>query len=632
MDRSVNDLHAAARAAGLARDWEDADGVAQRVPDEILARILGRLDTAAPAERFLSADAGRPIALPDGVTGPVELLLEDGTSLTRTIAAGDTLPPIERVGYHRLIAGDRSYTLALAPRRCPAPPARTWGAAVQIAALRGPDDRPFGDAGTLAEAATAFGRVGAQALAISPTHALFPADPARFSPYSPSTRLFHNVLLADPALIGVPLPPAPAPTLIEWEQAGRARMVQLRAAYGLAGDVARSAAQAYRRQCGLALEAHARFDALHAAFGGHGWQDWPAEYRDPHGEAVIRFAAAHEDEIAFHAFLQWLVDLGLAQAQRAARERMAVGLIADLAVGMDPGGSHGWSARGDLLDGLTVGAPPDPLGPDGQGWGITALDPFALERTGFQPFIATLRAALAHAGGIRIDHALGLERLWVIPAGEPPDRGAYLRMPGEHLKRIVAIEAQRAGALVIAEDLGTVPPGFRDTLRDRRMLGMRVLPFERTGDGGFVPPAVWDDMAVAMTGTHDTPTVAGWWKGRDIDWARRLGRRSRHADESADRTHRADERAALWQAMGEEGMPPAEPPLDAILTHVAEAPCPLAIVPLEDLVGDEEQPNLPGTIDEHPNWRRRMPQPTEALLARRDVVRRTDLLTAERPG
>ncbi|MEH3103869.1 MAG: 4-alpha-glucanotransferase [Sphingomonas phyllosphaerae] len=612
-----------AAVAGLSRDWEDADGRPQHVADEVLEAILGCLDTTAPEVPFLSADAGRAIDLPDDVSGDAELLLDDGNHLALTIAEDGTLPPVERVGYHRLHAGGREYTLAVAPRRC-ALPKRGWGVAVQVPSLRADGDSAFGDAGALVEAAAAFARVGAQALAISPTHALFPADPTRFSPYSPSTRLFHNVLLADPALIGVPLPPARATALIDWPQAARERVAQLRTAFDLASEGALSAARAYRRQRGAALEAHARFDALHAALGGHGWQDWPTAYHDPHGEAVIRFAAEHEREVAFYAFLQWLADLGLATAQRTAKERMATGIVADLAVGMDAGGSHAWSARDELLTGLTVGAPPDPLGPDGQNWGITALDPFALQRTGFRAFIETLRVALAHAGGIRIDHALGLERLWVIPAGADASEGAYLKMPGTHLRRIVAIEAQRAEAVVIAEDLGTVPAGFRDTLAARCMLGMRVLPFERDAEGGFVPPADWDEAAVAMTGTHDTPTLAGWWKERDIDWAEQLGRSGVY------RARRAGERNALWEAMGKPGDPPAAPPVDAMIAHVASAPCPLAIVPFEDLLGLEEQPNLPGTIDEHPNWRRRMDAPTPALLARRDVARRIALLNAER--
>ncbi|MBB3475778.1 4-alpha-glucanotransferase [Sphingomonas sp. BK345] len=628
----MTDLAARAAAAGLVRDWEDADGNAQRVPDDVLAAVLDRLDPTPPETPFLSADADTAIDLPADASGAVELHFEDGGRATPKRDARGWLPPLDRPGYHRLLVGDRAYTLALAPRRCPEPPPRSWGAAVQIPALQSRERRAFGDAGALVEAAEAFGRAGAHALAISPTHALFPADPTRFSPYAPSTRLFHNVLLADPGLIGVPLPPAPAPPLIEWESAARERLQQLRGAYDLAGEAARSAALAFRRQRGVALEAHARFDALHARLGGRGWQDWPSNYQDPTSEAVIRFVAEHADDVAFYAFLQWLADLGLATAQRAARERMQVGLIADLAVGMDGGGSHAWGARDELLTGLTVGAPPDPLGPDGQNWGITALDPFALERTGFRPFVETLRATLAHAGGIRVDHALGLQRLWVVPEGESAGRGAYLTMPGDHLRRILAIEAQRAGALVIAEDLGTVPPGFRDELARRCMLGMRVLPFERDADGGFTDPAGWDEMAVAMTGTHDTPTVAGWWKGRDIDWAWKLGRRSRHASAAGDRAHRDEERAALWQTMGGTGAPPAQPPLDRVLAHVAAAPAPLAIVPVEDLLGEEEQPNLPGTVDEHPNWRRRLPAPTEQLLAQRDVARRTDLLTAERHG
>lgn len=631
MDRGVSDLDARAAAAGLSRDWEDADGRAQRVDDEVLEAILACLDTTAPETPFLSADAGAPIAVPagprSGSNRTAELLLDDGERLTLPVTADGTLPPVERVGYHQLHLHGRTYTLAVAPRRC-ATPARGWGVAVQVPGLRGSVESAFGDAGALAEAAAAFGRVGAQALAISPTHALFPADPTRFSPYSPSTRLFHNVLLADPGLIGLPSSPAHGDALIDWPEAARARMAKLRAAFDAADDGALVAANTYRRQRGAALEAHARFDALHAALGEHGWQDWPAAYRDPHGEAVIRFAAEHEREVAFHAFLQWLTDLGLATAQRAAKERMATGIIADLAVGMDGGGSHAWSAPGELLTGLTVGAPPDPLGPDGQNWGITALDPFALRRSGFGAFIETLRVALAHAGGIRIDHALGLERLWVIPAGEGAGRGAYLRMPGDHLRRIVAIEAHRAEALVIAEDLGTVPAGFRDTLSQRSMLGMRVLPFERDRQGGFVAPAEWDEAAVAMTGTHDTPTLAGWWSGRDIDWAEQLGR------SGADRVNRARERTALWQAMTASGNgagdPPVAPPVDAMIAHVAGAPCPLAIVPFEDLLALEEQPNLPGTIDEHPNWRRRMDAPTATLLARGDVARRTALLNAER--
>jgi 4-alpha-glucanotransferase len=609
----------------LLRDWVDASGTPPRAPPAVIAAIEARLDTRAPDSPFLSADAGRPIPLPPGGHGPVELLFEDGARSTPTVDHDGTIPATDRIGYHQLIVGDRAYMLAVAPRRCPEVPRHAWGVSLQIPALRGTPAAPFGDAGTLAETAAAFGHAGAQAIAISPTHALFPGALHRISPYSPSTRLFRNVLLADPTLIGVPVPPACGDELIDWPAAGARRLEALRSAYALAGDAAKAAAQAWRRQRGAELEAHARFDALHARFGGEGWRDWPLPYQDAGGEAVIRFAAEAEGDIAFFAFLQWLTDLSLATAQRAARDRMRIGLIADLAVGMTGDGSHAWSAPDDLLAGLTIGAPPDSLGPDGQNWGITALDPFALERSAFRPFIATLRAAFAHAGGLRIDHALGLDRLWVIPEGAEATQGAYLTMPADHLKRIVAIEAHRAQAIVIAEDLGTVPPGLRDGLAARCMLGMRVLPFERDADGAFVPPRDWDAQAVAMTGTHDTPTVVGWWRGRDLDWRERLGGRP-------DRIARERDKAGLWTMLGEDGPPPADAPLDTILSAVAEAPAPLAIVPVEDLLGLEEQPNLPGTVDTHPNWRRRLPGETGALLARRAVARRTQMLTARRPG
>ena len=612
-------------AVGLQRDWVDADGRAQRVEEDVLRAIGDRLDPTPAAEPFLSGDAGTRVVLPPGCAGTAQLTFDDGSGAAFPLDEARRLPPLDKVGYHHVEVAGRRFQLALAPRRCPEPPPRGWGLAVQIPALRGRAERPFGDAGTLAESVAAMARAHASAVAISPTHALFPSAPARFSPYSPSSRLFHNVMLADPGLIDLPLPPAPAAAMIDWQGAIPARMAALRGAYNAAGEAARAAAQAYRRQKGAALEHHARFDALHGRLGGNGWRDWSADVHDAHGETVLRFAAEAEGDIAFFAFLQWLTDLTLAQAQRVAGGTMPVGLVADLAVGMAPDGSHAWSAPGEVLTGLSVGAPPDPLGPAGQNWGITTLDPFALERTGFAPFIATLRAAFAHAGGLRVDHALGLERLWVIPEGASADQGAYLTMPGDHLRRILSIEAQRAGAIVIAEDLGTVPPGFRDTLAARCMLGMCVLPFERDHDGGFTPPAQWDEAAVAMTGTHDTPTIAGWWKGRDLDWREKLGA-------TVDRAHRDEERTALWRAIDGTGAPPAEAPVDAILAHVAAAPGALAIFPMEDLLALEEQPNLPGTIDEHPNWRRRLPAATDVLLARRPVARRTALLTTRRPG
>ncbi|SDA15477.1 4-alpha-glucanotransferase [Sphingomonas sp. NFR15] len=655
----MSTLHDRARRAGLQIDWEDAQGHAQRVSDASLTAILAALGDPAPDDRddcgFVIADAGRAITLPRACAapGPAELILENGERRRVMLTLnGDRLeiPAIATPGYHRLDVGSREVQLAVAPARCfsvadAVGARRIWGPSVQIAALRDRADSAFGDFGTLASAARAFAARGADALAISPVHALFPADSSRFSPYAPSSRLFLNVLYADPALAGAAAIAPAGGDLIDWQHAIPERLRALRAAYDGRSDAVRAEVAAYALNGGEDLERHARFDALHAHFfalsGARGWQDWPSAYHDPASPAVDRFAAEHADEIGFYLFLQWLAARSLQAAQRAATGAgMAIGLIADLAVGMDAGGSHAWSRPGDLLTGLSIGAPPDPLGPDGQSWGITAFAPDALRRTGFAPYIATLRAAIGHAGGIRIDHALGLRRLWVVPEGASPTEGAYLTMPMTDMLRLLALESQRAQAIVIGEDLGTVPEGFRPAMDAAGMLGMRVLWFERDAAGGFLPPAGYARDAAAMTGTHDLATVAGWWRGRDIDWTWSLGRSSPFPDEAADRIARAADRTRLWDAFTAAGAvdgpePPVEaeaPAVDAALAFIGATPSALAIVPLEDVIGAVEQPNLPGTIDEHPNWRRRMPDATDALLARVEVTARVAALDATRRG
>ncbi len=503
---------------------------------------------------------------------------------------------------------------------------------MQLPSLRDGRGEAYGDFTTLARFADALGRAGADALAISPVHALFPADAGRYSPYGPSTRLFLNGLLADP---GDGAPPFEAQgDLIDWRRAIPERMARLRLSFDARGEESRAGLEAFRREQGESLELHACFDALHSRFGG-GWRDWPARYRDPGGEAVAAFAAEHRDEVEFFAWLQWLADRGLAAAQRAAKDAgMAVGLIADLAVGMDGGGSHAWSRPDFLLSGLSIGAPPDLLGPDGQDWGLTGFSPAALRRTGFADFIATIRAAMRHAGGVRIDHAMGLRRLWVVPRGFAATEGAYLTYPERDLMRLLALESWRARAIVVGEDLGTVPAGFREAMDARGLIGMRVLWFEREARGGFRRPDRWDRGAAAMTSTHDLATVAGWWSEQDIDWAWALGRTSAFASAAGERTARARDRRRLWRAIGDGGrQPPARLPKRAVtaaIGHVAASACDLALIPAEDLLGLAEQPNLPGTIDEHPNWRRRLPVPVEQMLEGADVAERIERLNRAR--
>lgn len=665
----MNPLQELAQAAGLQIDWEDALGRPQRVSDPSLAKVLHALGLPAESEKqiaesrarldevetscsFASADVDEPLVLPAGCgkPGPAELWFEDGSR--RTVSLTDVpdglqVPACDTPGYHDLILDRHRIRLAIAPKRGftisdAAPGRRVWGSSVQIPALRDERDTSYGDFTSLAAAARAFATRGADALAISPVHALFPADPTRYSPYAPSSRLFLNVLLADPGLTGSSLSETAGGELIEWEQAIPRRLLALRRAWDGASEQVRRAVEAYRRECGEELERHATFDALHSHFfhsGARGWRDWPAKYHNPASEAVRAFSAEHSDEIAFYAFLQYLAKQGLEEAHLTAKNAgMAIGLIADLAVGTDAGGSHAWSRPEDLLDGLSIGAPPDLLGPDGQNWGITGFSPTALRRHGFTPFIATIRAALDHAGGIRIDHVLGLRRLWVVPHGAGASEGAYLTYPFDDMLRILAIESWRAKAVVIGEDLGTVPEGLRPKMAERGALGMRVLWFERDEDGAFIPPEKWSKDAAAMTGTHDLPTVAGWWRGRDIDWNWDLGRTTQAKSEREDRSIREGEREELWRAFTEAGTASGNPPpldgtgdvADAAVAFIGSTPCELAIVPMEDVLAQVEQPNLPGTTHEHPNWRRRMPDTTEALLGQPEVSRRLARLSEAR--
>jgi 4-alpha-glucanotransferase len=311
---------------------------------------------------------------------------------------------------------------------------------------------------------------------------------------------------------------------------------------------------------------------------------------------------------------------------------MPVGLIADLAVGADRAGSQAWSRKSQMIHGLSVGAPPDIINNRGQDWGLGAFSPHAMQARGFEAYIEMLRAVFAHCGGVRIDHVLGLARLWMVPDGASSAEGGYLRYPMEDLLRLIALESHRHRAIVIGEDLGTVPAGFDTRIASAGLLGIRVLYFETDG-GHFRPPSAWSNQAIATTTTHDLPTVAGWWTGRDLAWRERLDLLAVGETLEAAQAHRADERNAMWQAFHHAGVTnawlpghataaDAEAVVDAALGYVALTPAPLALIPIEDALGLVEQPNLPGTVETHPNWRRRLPAVADELFARPEVQRR----------
>lgn len=649
---SLPPLHDLAQAAGVARQWRDVDGRDQVVSDDALIAVLSALghgaasprqiqsSLAALAERrhglppLLVTETGLPTALPVSAAS-AEVTGEDGLTLHLPISDG-LLAPLDRPGYYDLAIGGRTTRLAVAPPHCPLPARRGWGASLQIPSLRSHTASAFGGLSELADAAQVLGRAGCDALAINPVHALFPGQGDQFSPYSPSSRTFLNTALGDPALLGLPgWPPTAGADLIDWPSALPQRLADLRASFaGLDPDQRAQILQASTAE-GPALQRHATFDALYCHFRAKGaadWREWPASYRTADSAAVALFAAQHSDEIAFHLYAQWLAREGLASVQRQARDAgMAIGLIADLAVGVHPGGSDCWAMPEVMLQGLTIGAPPDPLGPFGQNWSISGFSPEGLRRSGYQPWIAMLRAALRSAGGLRIDHAFGLARLWVIPEGGTSADGAYLSYPFLDLVRLATLEAHRASALIIAEDLGTAPPGFTQAVSDRAMLGMRVLWFQRAADYGYIGAQDYPQGCAAMTGTHDTPTVAGWWTGRDLDWADQLGRLPEGTDRAQAEAIRDWDRGLMWSTLKPDQPRPApgdpQPVVSAAIDHIARTPAVLAVVPVEDLLGELEQPNLPGTITEHPNWRRRLPAPLAELLLDDLVAGRVNALS-----
>jgi 4-alpha-glucanotransferase len=661
-----------AEQAGVDVYWRDALDRPQSTPADTLRAVLRALDLPADnaddveaslqrieqersgrqPPRLVTADAGQRFILPVVPRGRVwKLLADDGTPISEgQLPSGEgQLDAPSLPGYYTLFVDEDEVTLAIAPPRTfglgdIAAARRPWGMAVQMSGLRRPGDGGIGDFTALEACAKAAAEKGADALAISPLHALFAAAPERYSPYAPSSRLFLNGLYVDPVRTSTEqtvravidthnlrqeLAELEWLELIDWPRAARARMTILRSLFESASvDLAHSERfGAFRREQGEPLERHARFEALHADFSAHGrpggWQGWPTAFHDPASREVAAFAREHSREVAFHAWLQWLAKRGLEGAQKAARDAgMAIGLIADLAVGADSGGSHAWAHQAEVLKGLSVGAPPDALNRLGQDWGLTTFSPRGLRDTGFKGFIGMLRAALAHAGGVRIDHVLGLKRLWMVPHGAGATEGAYVRYPLTDMLRLIALESHLHRAIVIGEDLGTVPADFRQAIGDKGVLGIRVLWFERAADGGFVSPHEWSEKAMATTSTHDVPTVAGWWSGRDVEWRKKTGLDDPAVDEAAQRER---DRVLLWHALyasgsawNEEARPAPDdisPVVVAAAKHVAQAPAPLAIYPVEDILGLHEQPNLPGPTDAiHPNWRRRMPDSSSRLF------------------
>ncbi len=649
-------LHERAQRAGIATDYTSFWGEAVRVPDAVLERALAAMDGAsAPEARALVRWQGDAEPLPAG--GPWTLREAEGAG--RVLAQGEgpsaALPEGLAAGYYRLESPAGDSFLIVAPPRGWAPPAlregeRWWGLSAQLYALRSDDNWGIGDFGDLGRLIELAAGQGAAFVGLSPLHALFAHAPEQATPYSPSSRLALNPLFID--VPGLPeFARCEAAQALVASAAFQRRLQALRAAqavryaavaaakhevlrvlwahFGADRQGPRQRAfEDFRREHADTLGRHALWEAiqcrLHASDPAvWGWPAWP-EALQRHDSAEVRaFAREHADEVAYRGWLQWLAHEQLAQAQRQARRRMPLGLYCDLAVGANEGGSETWVGRGLFAAGLHVGAPPDPLNALGQDWGLPPLNPVALQAARFAPFIDLMRGVMRHAGALRMDHVMALMRLfWISPEG-----GTYVRYPLDALLAIVAVESQRQRCLVIGEDLGNVAPQMREAMRARGLLSYRTLMFERGPEGHFLPPREWEPQALAVLGTHDLPTLAGFWAGEDIETQARLGLLPDGEAHAQAVLARAQDRARLLLALDGEGLLPEglsvhaspSPEVDerlcaAVHAYLARTPCWLVAAQLEDVCGQREQVNVPGTTEDvHPNWRRRLPVSLSAL-------------------
>ncbi|MCW5624207.1 MAG: malto-oligosyltrehalose synthase [Burkholderiales bacterium] len=594
------------------------------------------------------------------------------------------------LGYHRLrIEGLPDETLIIAaPSHCHRPEAlehdgRLWGLAVQLYGLRSGRNWGIGDFSDLARFVEHAARLGAGVVGLNPLHALFTHDPSHASPYSPSSRLQINALYVDVEAVEEFRACTEARARVQ-SAPFQARLAELRAAplvdypgvaaakfeiltllhawfaerrreheqgQGLPPDERSAAFDAFRAASGDALRRHALFEALQEHFHGTdpqiwGWPVWPEAFRDPSGPAVAQFAHTHAARVEFFEYVQWQAALQLAAAaERCAALDMPIGLYLDLAVSVDRAGSDVWGHRGTFAAAASIGAPPDAFNAHGQNWGLPPWRPDQLRRARYGPFIDTLRAGMRIGGALRIDHVMGLMRLFWIPPERDAHHGAYVRYPFDEMLAIVALESRRHRCLIIGEDLGTVSDETRSALARYGVLSYRLLYFERDGSGSFRRPPDYPRNALVAASTHDLATLAGWWASHDLGRRFELGLFPGIDQFDQQLLDRAGERVRLLLAVREHGTLPAAAvapalgastlPIDAaaaIQAYLAAAPSKLMMVQLEDAAGEIEQPNLPGTTDQHPNWRRRQRLDLDAMASDDRMQRVCEAVARMRPA
>jgi 4-alpha-glucanotransferase len=570
-----------------------------------------------PQWSVVEAEVAPKGLLPDGCTWA--LTLEDGT--TRE-GRGDTLPALP-LGLHGLSVGSSTCTLISAPPRLPLPP-RCWGVMLPLHALRPAEVGGLGDYDDLAMVAGGLGLRGADFVGLNPIHAGFWGDPGAFSPYTPSHRrrlsTFHLPQ-------GEPF--ENTGTLIDYAREIPLRRASLEGQYRIFLERGGSPKfDAFRGGEGESLERFCLHQALSDRHGPY-WNTWPEALQDPTSSVVQSAKAELADSMAFHAWAQWRAGLELGQADEDARDGgMAVGLYLDLAVGTHPHGAETWEDRDSFARGASLGAPPDAFSADGQSWGLAPFNPRTLIAEGFRPLAETLRCQMALSGAVRIDHILGFDRAFWVPDDGAP--GAYVQMPRDAMLAVVRMEAARAGAVVVGEDLGNVPRGLRRALEASGILGCRVMLFERArGEPPeFRDPVRYPARSIASFSTHDLPTWRGWRAGHEID--ARLATGDIEQDfANAEHARRKVEVAAFDAMTAAYGAGEATSP-DRMHAALGASRSTMAMVQVENVLGIEAQPNLPGTVDSYPNWRQRLPVGADGLARTEAMVRTADVMNAAR--
>ena len=595
---------------GIDDGYHDVAGTWHATSDDTRSALRAAMGDAA-----VPPDPGRPLwvvraGAAEPLLGPCELRLEGGEARRAESALPADLP----IGYHELhpLDGGPATRLIVTPGRCHLPAdLRAWMLAVQLAGCRSTESWGIGDLADLRALGTWAAGRGAGMLAVSPLHAPLPLDRVEPSPYFPSSRRWITPL----ALRIDELPGAAGDATIA-ELATRARamnddpLVDRDHAWDLkrralehlwSGADADARFERWRAEMGDELETYARFCTL-AEHHGRGWPEWPEAHRHPAGTGVAGFAREHDDRVSFWAWVQYLAHEQLRRAEEP------LPLLTDLAIGVDPAGADAWAMQDLLASDVRVGAPPDEFNRAGQDWGLPPFVPHLLRGTGYAPLASLWRAVMGHGGGVRIDHVMGLFRLFWIPPGGGPADGAYVRYRGDEMLAVLAIESARARATIVGEDLGTVEPEVRSALADAGVLSYRLAWFEEG------PPDDYPTQALAAVTTHDLPTIAGVWTGDDAADQRAAGI---EPDEAAMERLKG-------KLMGLTGLGPDAPVDDVIVaTHerLARSPSMLVAATLEDALALRQRPNLPGTTHERPNWSTTLPLPladvfTDPLVSR----------------